>query len=343
MQRLLRFFAVLAVPVVVAGGAYLAYDRAAEHPDSFWGRCAWLAYGAVTEYNPLPAICQAVAKGGQQLCQCMTPAKTSTATARPAHAGSSVVGSDAVVPMLHPMINRMLDEAVNAQQQHHDFLHDPPLPPAGAPDGPEQGLIEESEDCAKTMLPCADEEDDPPATMPYAEPATVEGEKASASCDDHCQDAAGQPGAAEESEAVHPATPPTCQEDPEYHHQYPGCPYSGVCPYTGRCATDAPLPEEKPAPEGKKEAAGAAETPPACPSGRCVPPTKKHPHGHQKGGDEPGQKAGTPADQKSQHDQPVRPKPGSDKSEDCPPHPEVDTTDFRPSDAHEGEFDNRPL
>jgi hypothetical protein len=28
-------------------------------------------------------------------------------------------------------------------------------------------------------------------------------------------------------------TPPNCQEDPNYHHQYPGCPYTGGCPYHG--------------------------------------------------------------------------------------------------------------
>jgi hypothetical protein len=27
--------------------------------------------------------------------------------------------------------------------------------------------------------------------------------------------------------------PPNCQEDPHYHHQYPGCPYTGGCPYQG--------------------------------------------------------------------------------------------------------------
>jgi hypothetical protein len=58
------------------------------------------------------------------------------------------------------------------------------------------------------------------------------------------------PETPEESEPAVPMNPPRCEEDPHYHHQYPGCPYMGGCPFGGPCT-----PEMKPqeAPTLKKD------------------------------------------------------------------------------------------
>jgi hypothetical protein len=148
------------------------------------------------------------------------------------------------------------------------------------------------EKCPKSMPSCTEEEE-VPAVKPTAEEAETK---------DRCifsfwmslfkNAAKSEP--AEEAEPMPSAEPPNCKEDPAYHYQYPGCPYTGVCPYSGKSVSDsmdAPKPEEKKSPMSEPAPAGKR-------GHRNVPSCK----------DPPG-------------------------SEDTPVHPEVDTMECRPSDA----------
>ena len=124
----------------------------------------------------------------------------------------------------------------------------------------------------------------------------------------------------EESESA----APDCQVDPNYHKQYPGCPYMGGDPATHHC----PSPMTGPAPmhhhrkkvkaspivDPKPDAEEAEESP----SDAAVPFPMDRPA--------------------SERPQNLGPTP----DEDMPHHPEVDTMEFRKSDAKEGEFDPQP-
>jgi hypothetical protein len=107
----------------------------------------------------------------------------------------------------------------------------------------------------------------------------------------------------EESESPSPLHRADCQEDPAYPYQYPGCPYIGPATTPGVYHRLPAMPEE-----GRPKdlyQLPMRHTEPAAPGNSR--PTK-------------------PADEI-----------------DCPTHPEVDTMEFRRSDAKEGEFDRSPF
>jgi hypothetical protein len=93
---------------------------------------------------------------------------------------------------------------------------------------------EEPQDLAQIMLPCL--EDDLPDFMPYAEDTQA----TDASFFEFLMGMFHSPapmisGATEEAETV-PATKPECREDPNHPFQDAGCPFMGPCPAgRGRC------------------------------------------------------------------------------------------------------------
>jgi hypothetical protein len=108
----------------------------------------------------------------------------------------------------------------------------------------------------------------------------------------------------EESEAINEGEPPTCQEDPSSYHQYPGCPYMGGCPSSDHCPVQLdPMP---------------------------VTPKKSKKHKAKK------------AEPTSEPVKPVVPDVKSD-SEEQEPQTDVDTMEFRKSDAQKGEFKPGPF
>lgn len=107
----------------------------------------------------------------------------------------------------------------------------------------------------------------------------------------------------EESEAINEGEPPTCQEDVNYHHQYPTCPYMGGCPKSGYCPV-----QTEPTPVTPKK-------------------TRKH-KVKQK---EPVQPV-----------KPAVPEAESGSEEQEPPTG-VDTMEYRKSDARKGEFNKIPF
>jgi len=107
--------------------------------------------------------------------------------------------------------------------------------------------------------------------------------------------------------------PANHENDSPYHHSG-SCPYSGYCPYTGRCAPMTPPAVEPPA------TTPAVEPPAAAPS---TPP--------QMGGEEPSEDGNLTALRRALK---LRHHFDGEKVEVAPEHPEVDTMEFRPSDAN---------
>lgn len=155
-----------------------------------------------------------------------------------------------------------------------------------------------------SVMPYALDADEPKAEMPTAEESAVEFWKAffKGSAPDcgkkGCPDAARPKNDGSE-----------CQEDPGYHHHYPGCPHSGYCPYSGKA-----LPQAAPS-ESKTTPAAEPCCPKGCPEGCC-----------------PG-KTGTPTKAKDEG-----------KKGCCPAHPGgLDTMEFRKSDLRINEFGYTPF
>jgi len=184
--------------------------------------------------------------------------------------------------------------------------------------GVEAGGAEESEDSPATMPQSRDDDPEAPAVMPYI----VDGgddstqlfdfwmglfhQAAGQAHNDQQTDAAAEAGSSEESESMYGSGPADCREDPSYNYQYPGCPYTGKCP-----------------------------------SGHSLKATARPQLAPRVMGDLEGQ--GTLPDSLVPQGKPLDANPDGDAGEEAPIHPDVDTMEFRHSDAHAGEFDPHPM
>jgi hypothetical protein len=128
----------------------------------------------------------------------------------------------------------------------------------------------------------------------------------------------------EHSNYFHDEEPPQCLEDPAYQQQYPGCPFTGKCPGKEPASTPkmiGPLPSGKP--HSYKQPSGAEMKP----AGEAD--SMFHTFDPKK------------------YELPARLRqllPGdSTEAEEEPVHPEVDTMEFRPSDARPAEFDPKRM
>lgn len=122
------------------------------------------------------------------------------------------------------------------------------------------------------------------------------------------------------SHYFHDEEPPQCLEDPAYQHQYPGC------PYTGKSILDKST--------QPKEIDSITNTKPKS--------RHKTPDGVMKQEDS----TDLPKIEWGKYELPARLRqllPEVNESADEPTHPEVDTMEFRPSDARRGEFNPRPI
>lgn len=125
----------------------------------------------------------------------------------------------------------------------------------------------------------------------------------------------------EESEMV-PGMPPDCREDPHHDHQYPACPYMGGCP--GMHHVPPPSIAEPKVKVKKKKTASKPET-------------VEDPGVHQTKFEEIAEPHMSREIKPSRRYAPAWKERGS-----YPEEPEVDTMEFRPSDAKKGEFDPKP-
>jgi hypothetical protein len=332
MRRL--FWCSAAVIVAAAAAVYGAAEYAQQHPGSFLARCSFATYHLMVEYNPLSRAGHVVAARVPRATQGVAvPACTGAATCTADH-GQSVRGEAAEPAVLGELFSRDAFTNLSRCQAPATLTSDLQEPCQGPPsdslEGPasisgeapgltvQAGGVEESEDSPPTMPLSRDDDGDAPAVMPYI----VDSDDDSAQLFNYWmglfRKAAGQsnegqqPGAdtaagsSEESESMYGNVPADCREDPAYNYQYPGCPYTGTCP-KGRGRLPTAKPQVAPKLMGDLE-----EQSPLPDS--LVPQLK-----------------------------PVETKPDADSDDESPLHPDVDTMEFRHSDAHDGEFDPHPM
>lgn len=344
MRRL--FWSCAAVLVVVSAGIYVAGSAAVQYPDSLLGRSVVLAYHLGIDYNPFYAAGQTMAERvGEALRQshflqscspkccsrmssCMEaqhyfPTFRDPGLEREVSDGHQSQLNALPASSMELSTKKMPEECDSAgkvegcEQIDIDFKLGIPLEQTGAIPA-SFSVCDDGAGPFKFIPPAEEEvEEEAPATMPYL--------------NNDCPDQAasslldvwwglvrlfkmGEPSHEESEPALtQPQDPPNCQEDPNYHHQYPGCPYhgggdAGVCPYTGRSYPSCDKPE-------------------ATPDQGCPVESK------------PASKPKRKSKQELEDD--VKNQTGT--GEERRVHPEVDTTDFRPSDAQKGEFDPFPM
>lgn len=183
-----------------------------------------------------------------------------------------------------------------------------PMPPYH--DRPEPGCeepVDESKDASAFPIP--------QYTQDPATPMTEETPKA----DEPPMVPEGVSG--EESE-MKPGTPPDCREDPHHDVQYQGCPYMGGCPGMHH-VPPPPIPEQRVKVKKKKTAS--------------KPETVEDPGVHQTKFEEIAEPHMSRDIKPNRHYTPAWKERGS-----YPEDPEVDTMEFRKSDAKKGEFDPQP-
>jgi hypothetical protein len=337
MRRLFGCAAALVGAATV--GVYAGADHVYNNPDSALVQNAGTAYQIATDRSVLQHATKDVAERfgemflGKKKTQPPCPEHAQEAPAEPKPIGADVnqepedvvppwvknveplpaeqrlgKGEEEceVVPPLDPAKDDGHHEPPGCPQQPRDLNVPCPgtKPPAHA-DGHEPGADKDSSQKPTFMPPITDNET--PAAKPHAS-ADAEriGDFLGSFLFDFFHDpASDRTDGTEESATFHPGQPPNCQVDPDYFQQYPGC------PFMGRCPSGSPLPPNgRPIPKLDTPKKGAVEE-------QIVPNS------------EPNPKPMT-----------LQKKCGT---EDCPAHPEVDTTEFRPSDAKKGEFDRIPF
>jgi hypothetical protein len=98
------------------------------------------------------------------------------------------------------------------------------------------------------------------------------------------------------AEEAKPEEAPEPREDVHHHHSYPGCPYTGHCPGMSKPTCNPPAPPAKP----------------------------------EAGGEEPSEESQTSLHKAHK----LKQRLAGDEVESSPEHPEIDTMEFRPSDAN---------
>jgi hypothetical protein len=300
------------VAAVAAALVYVVADYATEHPDSFTGRCAAGLYRAVTDYNPVLLVSHATAgriyDAVQEKVSCCDeerPVCPAASEECEAPATPEPVEPVEVIDLTQP------PATPGAGEEESGIRAGSPAGPVTPETVPPLPIQERN---AAVPTPASPEV---PATMPYAE----DSEKGAESLKDYWQDlfreatetlkAEPKPGAGEESESINEGKAPDCREVPDYHHPYPECPHAGsYCPYTGRTYP----PEESATPAGEEESEPKA------------PPAKPDRLRKKKAGDK----------------KPAEPKPQTGSLE-TPSRTEVETLEFRPTDARDGDFDRKPI
>jgi hypothetical protein len=236
-----KFFGYSAV-VIAAGAvsAYVAGSYANNHPDSTMARWMQTAHGAMTEGSPWGPVAEAIGPafaddGDVTATNCRVSGSAAMYPADPVPVEGAPTGHPPVIKIEEkPSSNRLPGKIVINEE----------VPPEiralmkglqRFEEGQKLGV----EECMPTglIMPyCEDDEPDLAPVMPYAEDAPSETtthwtffssilnffRKPVAGSTESCEPPAGHA--------------PDCQEDPVYHHQYPGCPYNGPCPKSSNVA-----------------------------------------------------------------------------------------------------------
>lgn len=336
MRKMVRISA-----IAVAASAvffYLAASYALRHPESLLTQCVLTSFHLGTDNNALYKVGRSVGRTAYRIAQAesadsdMTTEEEEQLLCVPpeplpvqeAHESSTV----------SPEQREFIIRTVKDQLSQHPLndsnanSRDLPMPFFAGPEFCTPAPIDD-EDYPKIMPPCTDLDDTPQAMPPAAEM-----KRANDSLFEFWQglfesatEEAESMGAAlpqSESHYFHDEEPPQCLEDPAYQHQYPGCPFTGKCPGMERSNSPYlvdPVPTVRP----KKF-------------------KKLSDHEMKSNGqDDPTAQTSDP----SKYELPARLRQllpsDSTEAEEEPSHSEVDTMEFRPTDARPGEFAPKPM
>jgi hypothetical protein len=324
------FWCCCAIVITVASLVYVAADYAREHPNSVVGRCVLLAYRVRCDYNPVTMLTHALTP-----CDVVAPQAPATQPDRSgvcvhAEDGSGEIeltpAEESSVEIIDLTRFSIGDSQESEEHSASDVLKIPEIqPPPAACDPSRSGdtpvmvpptRIQEEDD-GKAVAPGDDEECEVPATMPKDEeksenPGTVEESEFKA----FIKDVLGYPESEQE--------PPMDKSD------------------AGGSEEESEAIHDSAAPENREDTAAHHQYP-GCPymggcpgSSHAVPvcPSEPAPHKHKK---------------KKKAVEPMTSTPSSEEcepaevDEECPDHSDVDTTEFRKSDARQGEFSRRPF
>jgi hypothetical protein len=335
MRKMVRIGA-----VAVAASAvffYLAANYALHHPQSLVSQLVLTSFHLGTDHNPFFKAGQSVGKAAYRVAKAevtdsdmATEEEEQLLCVPPGTPANDEPKPSAISPENRDFIIRTIkDELHPAPLAHDTKAHHRELP---------MPLFGQAELC----IPAANDDEDYPRFMPRCSdddaPAVTQaaGKSDAKSSTDPLfqfwlglfQSAAREAdtlGAAEPQEDpryFHDEEPPQCQEDPVYQHQYPGCPFTGKCPeQTAPPKMIVPVPTLKPKTG-------------LIPSGALMRPNGQSDSACQM------------TDPKK-YELPARLRqllPGdSTEAEEEPAHPEVDTMEFRPTDAKPGEFNPKPM
>jgi hypothetical protein len=331
MRKIIR----VSMIAVAAGGVfcYLAVSYALHHPESLLAQCTLTALHLGGDHNPLYQVGSAVGRTAYRVAvgQVTPPEEEEQLLCAPPDPlpvqDAAPLEKPTFSPEQHDFIMQTIQEELQRQtgrpQLSSDKSPSDSLPQSAlrTVSQTEPPLAKE-DDFPQTMPHCLDAEDTPDLMPPAAD------SKPTSSNDPLFQfwlglfeSAAHESG--KQSQSSYEEEPPHCLEDPAYQYQYPGCPYTGKCPYQERPDTPKmsdPIPAVKP---HQKSA-----------------PEKSQPGGKSK----EGKKMTDP----KKYELPARlrqllPGDSTEAQEEPAAHPEVDTTEFRPSDAKPGEFDPKPM
>ena len=287
------------------------------------------AYGGLAACNPVTLVAEGRFVGKTAAPGLPSPPATDCQEAAACDQHAGIESAPELEPVEVINLVQIQAQAVEARSNYNP----PPWPEeCAAPVQPAESVVPAgisippaAADPYETMSPCVDDQQDAlPTDMPYTDDAEeseeVKGEYwlidfwkklfwGTAESEYYLRryfpPDFRRPGGEEESELVPGGKAPSLREDPGIHQQYPGCPFMERCP--GICPRAKPVTPalDVPKPIKKKsEAPSAANT------------KKIERHLEEDDGEE---------------------------SEFNPLHPDVDTTEFRRSDARPGEFDRRPF
>jgi len=228
------FWCGCALAVLAAASIYVAADYAGRHPESMFSQCMATACRIGTVNNPLHH------------------ASPTAVRLESAESGSeeSEVGSEM--------------QSNDSTPAYHLVLPCPEMPVEMCP--PPLSITEPAtprDDWYRPMPPCPSEEATPAPLEPSPEAFTERFAVTPEFWKSLQHEVVGPQG-----DTLHAGKPPTCRENDDCIHEYPGCPQSSqVCPYTGRSVApekrpvDAEEQEVLPPPKVRKE--------PACPCSPC--------------------------------------------------------------------------
>lgn len=360
-----------AVLVCAASFVYLAADFSGRHPDSLAIRCARATQTVTVACNPVTALTAASVHAVQTVRELM--GKTLLAAKETAQCGGCPHAPACRQTQARPPME-VIDLSLVSEpsspteggQEEAELSMPVPVPTAEEPANPTEtpAANAEDKDVPSTMPPAKEDgdesEDSAPAEMPYPQPNDDQepmpppmedlvreqldvarqqvfelwfdlfqksGENGSDAEPPAVTAAEAEeipaPGAQEEAETMAPEPTADCPVDPNYHHQYSGCPYMGSgshCP--------PPTPDSVPARHRRKKM-------------KASPIVDPKPDVEES--EAPASDGGVPfpmdRQPKTSRPENLGPTPDDETSH----HPEVDTMEFRKSDAKEGEFDSPPF